>query len=87
MEHVPMIPEYDGTKLGSTRTVRDIFHTTEEFNDYIKKKTDEAIKKAVEEQQKKKKGFLFRIAWMFILSPFIFGLEYLLYLRITKLLE
>lgn len=59
--------EYSGSKVGSTRTARDIFITTDEINERIKKEVDKAVEK---EKEKRKhaatfwvKGFIFFLIW------------------------
>ncbi len=80
--HLP--PEYEGTKLGATRTVRDIFHSNEEINNYIKMKIKEEIEKKEKKLASIVKGILLRFVALLIFAPVIAYLEYLIYKHIFE---
>ena len=82
LQHLP--PEYEGTKLGATRTVRDIFHSNEEFNDYLKLKVHEAIQKREKTIAEKARKVMFHFFLLLIFAPVITYLEYAIYKRIFE---
>ncbi len=72
-------PEYAGTKVGSTRTTRDIFTTKQDIDDFIKNQVEEALKKDREKRAGKAK-LIIRLVFLFlILAPvFTYTVEMLI---------
>lgn len=71
-------PEYDGTKLGSTRTVRDILQTRDEIERYVNhEKAEAVVKERKKNEEASRRAFRVVVA-LIVLAPPIAYLEYLL---------
>lgn len=75
-------PEYQGSKLESTRTARDLFITYDEMSAYIKRGIEEALKKDKKQEMEKAQHKLRNFFLLLIASPMITYLEYLIYMKI-----